>query len=123
MRKSIVSKSESVTLSVPERSSGPDLAALRRRAGEARDRGVHDLRIELDHARVLASPAIASLVAILRAARERGALVTLLTARRQIVDTLAVTGLDKVFGVEPPAQQRDAAEGQGDPRRPGRLVA
>lgn len=98
-------QSETITFAPPKRSSPPDLSAFRHRVAAAVDDGASKVRIDLDGVEVLDSPLIASLIAILRHARERAASVFLRAGRRQITDTLRVTALDKVFTVEDPSDR------------------
>jgi len=93
---------ETITVSFPARSSPSDLSAFRRDMTRTLEAQKCNLRIDLAAVEVLGSPLIAVLIAILRDARERGLTVLLRTGRRRIVETLRITGLDKVFTVETP---------------------
>ncbi len=91
---------ETITVFFPRSSSPPDLSAFRRELTRTLDAQKCNLRIDLNEVETLSSPLLATLIAILRDARERGSSVLLRTGRRRILDTLRITALDKVFTVE-----------------------
>lgn len=85
-------------------STSPEaLQILRRLAYDAVDAGHLNIEIDVDDIGALESPSISTLISILRKARERGATVSLRASRKNILDTLCVTGLDKVFRIVAPA--------------------
>jgi len=93
-------------------SSTAELSALFASANSELAAGAKRLHIDLEALERLDSPVIACLITILRAARQDGGDVALGATRPAILDTLRVTGLDKLF-------PREAApEGGAPPRTP-----
>jgi anti-anti-sigma factor len=90
--------------------SPESLQALRAEVVRALDAGAGSISIDVDDVGVLDSVLISALISILREARERGASVALGATRKNILDTLQITALDKVFKIvssgEPQAQLR-----------------
>ena len=62
-------------------------------------RAVAEVTIDVDDIGILDSVTIAALITIRRQAREGGASVTLQATRKNILDTLRVTALSKVFTI------------------------
>ena len=86
----------------------PDLAAfdrLQTELLEAVEDGAKAVAIDLDALSVLDSAAMRQLIKLLRRTRERGAELTLITGRTDILRSLRVTSLDKVFHVAAPPPQ------------------
>ena len=83
------------------------------------------IAIDVDDVGVLDSPVISTLIAVLRDVRERGAAVELRASRQNILDTLRITALDKVFSVSKAAPRSTAVTSRVKPApaRRGRLVA
>ena len=77
--------------------SADDLRVLLESARASRKCGAKRLHVDLEALERLDSPAIATLITILRAARLDNADVALGTTRPAVIDTLRVTGLDKLF--------------------------
>lgn len=67
------------------------------------------LTLDIDAVPALDAPAIASLVTLLRDARNRGATLRLAVSRPDLLETLRVTGLDKIFVLAPDAIAPPAA--------------
>lgn len=87
------------TLSPP-----PDAAAfdaLQRSVLGALDEGFSTVSIRLDHLRTLDVAAMRQLIKLLRRTRERGGDLELLCSRPDILRSLRVTALDKVFRMAP----------------------
>ena len=76
------------------------LTSFRRAAVLAVNCGVKTVRVDISELAVLDSAVIATLILVLRAARERGAGVVLRAQHECIVETLRLTALDKLFAVE-----------------------
>jgi anti-anti-sigma factor len=94
------------------------LAALRDAVTAAAQAGAKRCVVAIDVAPALDSPLIKCLVRTLRDIREVGADLVLATARADIRQTLAVSGLDKVFAVDVPRDDDgEIAEPQPRPRR------
>ena len=86
----------------------PDLAAfdrLQTELLEAIEDGAKAVAIDLDALAVLDSAAMRQLIKLLRRTRERGAELSLITGRPEILRSLKVTALDKVFHVTAPHPQ------------------
>lgn len=64
--------------------------------------GAKTIRVDIDELADLDSAVIATLILLLRSARECGASVVLRASRENIVGTLQITALDKVFVIETP---------------------
>ena len=62
--------------------------------------GAKTIRVDIDELAALDSAVIATLIVLLRSARESGASVVLRASRENIVGTLQTTALDKIFVVE-----------------------
>ena len=77
--------------------SSDDLQALLAAARGELKAGAKRLHVDLEQLDRLDSPVIAALITILRAARQDGAEVALGATRPAVLDTLRVTGLDKLF--------------------------
>jgi len=75
------------------------LAVLRCELASAVDGGERDATIDIDDVVILESAVIAALLEILRLTRERGATVSLCARRPQLLQSLRITALDKVFTV------------------------
>jgi len=67
--------------------------------------GARSLTVELDEVGVLDSAVISTLIKILRDVRAHGGTVTLSARRKSLLDTLRVTGLDKVFKIVTTGEQ------------------
>jgi anti-anti-sigma regulatory factor len=78
------------------------LVSLRRAATRAVAAGHKTIRVDIDELAVLDSAVIATLILLLRGARQSGASVVLRASRENIVGTLQATALDKVFVIETP---------------------
>ena len=62
-------------------------------------RGTEQVVIDLDTLAVLDTDALRDLIALLRRARLKGAQIALRSSRDEILRTLSVTGLDRVFAL------------------------
>ncbi len=113
---------DSLTLLPPSPATPDNLAATRADIGVALAAGKRHITIDLDAVAVLDSPLIATLIAILRAARECGATVSLRAGRRPILETLRATALDQVFAIEASVPEAVPVVPVAR-RRPKRLVA
>jgi anti-anti-sigma factor len=83
----------------------PDSAAfeaLQASVMAAVDAGETSVSVDLDKISVLDSAAMRQLITLLRRTRERGAQIALVTGRADILRSLRVTSLDKVFNVAAP---------------------
>ncbi len=60
---------------------------------------IDEATLDLDGVPLLDSPAIANLIVLLRAARERDVRLRLAVTRPALLETLRITGLDKVFTI------------------------
>jgi anti-anti-sigma regulatory factor len=99
MKNSMSDKSDATE---PISLSGPftkeSLASLRAAFAEGRS-----LTLDIDALPELDSPAIASLITLLREARSRGVALRLAVSQPGLLASLKLTGLDKVFTLEPAA--------------------
>ena len=77
--------------------------ALQRSVLGALDEGFTTISIRLDGLRSLDSASLRQLIKLLRRTRERGGDLELLSGRSDILRSLRVTALDKVFRVAAPA--------------------
>lgn len=66
------------------------------------DAGETSVSVNIDKISVLDSAAMRQLITLLRRTRERGAEISLITGRADILRSLRVTSLDKVFNVAAP---------------------
>jgi anti-anti-sigma regulatory factor len=94
-----VSGSPDVQLSVSAPVSPEVLQALRADVVSAIEDGATAITIDVDDAGVLDSPLIAALISILRDAREHGVSVSLHATGKNILETLHVTALERVFRI------------------------
>jgi anti-anti-sigma factor len=78
------------------------LASLRSQATAAIAGGASRCVIDIDAIPVLDTRVIACLIATLRDVRELGGELALAVERSSLLETLEVTGLDRVFAIEPP---------------------
>jgi anti-anti-sigma factor len=62
-------------------------------------RGAEQVALDLDNLVVLDTEALRGLIALLRRARLKGAQIVLHSSREEILRTLSVTGLDRVFTI------------------------
>jgi anti-anti-sigma factor len=62
-------------------------------------RGAEQVVLDLDSLAVLDTEGLRGLIALLRRARLRGAQIVLRSSREEILRTLSVTGLDRVFTI------------------------
>ena len=79
------------------------LSSLCTAARAAVSSGAKTIRVDIDELATLDSTVIATLILLLRSARDSGASVVLRASRENIVGTLQATALDKIFVVETPA--------------------
>jgi anti-anti-sigma factor len=94
--------------------SSEDLSRLVAAAKSELQAGAKRLHVDLEPVDRLESPAISTLITILRAARLEGADVALGASKPAVLDTLRVTGLDKLFPREP-APEPSAPSGPAAP--------
>jgi anti-anti-sigma factor len=94
---------DTVLFSLEPPAEAAQLTALRQAVEAAVTGNARRVVVDLGTLDVLDSPVIATLIAVLRGARERGAEVYLVSERKRVLDTLRVTGLDKVFTLGHPA--------------------
>jgi anti-anti-sigma factor len=78
------------------------LVSLRNAASRAVAAGQKTIRVDIDELAVLDSAVIATLILLLRGARQSGGSVILRASRENIVGTLQATALDRVFVIETP---------------------
>jgi anti-anti-sigma regulatory factor len=76
--------------------------SLRNAASRAVAAGQKTIRVDIDELAVLDSAVIATLILLLRGARQSGGSVILRASRENIVGTLQATALDRVFVIETP---------------------
>lgn len=81
------------------------LKALRSQVTAAARLGTLRNVIEIDAVPILDSSVLACLIATLRDVREVGGELVLAVERKSHLDTLRVTGLDKIFAIERPSQE------------------
>lgn len=125
-KKCPVDNADVVTLVLRKPVTPERLTVLRADAGRALDEGAHGLAVDVEDVAVLDSQIIAALIAILREVRERGASMQLRAHRQSLLDTLRITGLDRVFTVTEPGANSArvaAVPRTGARARAGRLVA
>ena len=82
--------------------SAEALSSLCTAARQAVSSGAKPIRVDIDELAALDSAVIATLILVLRSARESGASVVLRASRENIVGTLQTTALDRVFVIETP---------------------
>ncbi len=75
------------------------LAQLRAEIAHAVANGIREIVIDIDGVAVLDSPIIAALVSTQSEARKSGAAVTLRATRKNLLETLRITALTKVFTI------------------------
>jgi anti-anti-sigma regulatory factor len=75
------------------------LAELEAGVAAAADEGARDVRIDVRQLGTLEPPVIKTLIRVLRNVRGLGGSVSLAGGRKSVLQTLAVTGLDKLFAV------------------------
>jgi hypothetical protein len=80
------------------------------------------MTLDLDGLPALDSAAIAHLIVLLREARERGVALRLAASRPNLLETLRVTGLDKVFKITSEAAAVQPARAAALPIRGRRLI-
>jgi anti-anti-sigma regulatory factor len=78
--------------------------------------GAEVVSLDIDDIGVLDSPVISTLISLLRDVRERGASISLRANRKNLLETLRITALDKVFTIVA-ADERPIPEAK--PRRAG----
>ena len=98
----IVPASAEAVFSLSKPVNAESLAALRAAAAAATGAGVRQVALDIDEVGVLDSNVIATLIMILREAREQGGEVVLMASRKGILDTLRITALDKIFAISAP---------------------
>ena len=72
--------------------------------------------VDLDAIPILDSKVISTLIATLREVRETGGEIALGIARKDLLETLSVTGLDRVFSIVPPPEPETSSS--SDPPAP-----
>jgi len=82
--------------------SAEALGSLCTAARKAVTSGAKTIRVDIDELAALDSAVIATLILLLRSARECGASVVLRASRENIVGTLQTTALDRIFVIETP---------------------
>jgi anti-anti-sigma factor len=80
---------------------GEKLAEFRSAIDRTAAAGIHEVTINLDGLSKLDTAVISTLIFVLRKMREEGGGVSLSVVRKSILDTLRITGLDRVFAMEP----------------------
>jgi anti-sigma B factor antagonist len=93
------------------------LANLRSQATAAVQAGVARLVVDIDSIPVLDTRVIACLIATLRDVRDLGGELVLAVERPSLLETLEVTGLDRVFAIEPPPADQPPPTPPAAPRR------
>jgi anti-anti-sigma regulatory factor len=78
------------------------LKALRSDVTRALEQGAPAVVVDIDGIGTLESATIAGLIVLLRAARERGAVLSLRVGRKNLLETLHITALDRVFSIVTP---------------------
>jgi anti-anti-sigma factor len=84
------------------------LVAVRARVEAALEAGAREFAVDIDGVGVLDSKTIAVLISILRLVRECGGSVSLLASQPNILDTLRITALDRIFTVASPESRPPA---------------
>lgn len=85
---------------------GTDRVELRRRGRKLVADGVRRLVVDVDGVKTFDYGLIATVIAILRALRERGGSLVLVAGKTRHLETIAVTALDKILEVR---NERDLA--------------
>jgi anti-anti-sigma regulatory factor len=80
------------------------LNALRADVSRALERGAPAILVDIDGVGTLESETIAGLIVLLRAARERGVVLSLRVGRKNLLDTLRITALDRIFPIVTPLE-------------------
>jgi anti-anti-sigma regulatory factor len=80
------------------------LQALRSDVTRALEQGAAAVLVDIDGVGTLESATIAGLIVLLRAARERGAVLSLRVGRKNLLETLRITALDRVFPIVTPLE-------------------
>ena len=78
---------------------GEKLAEFRSTLRDSVEAGVRDVTIDLDGLTRLDNGVIATLLFSLRTLRERGGKVSLSVVRKSVLETLRITGLDRIFAM------------------------
>jgi anti-anti-sigma factor len=81
-----------------------------------------ELTLDLDGVPLLDTAAIANLITFLREARERGVTLRLAVTKPHLLETLRITGLDKVFTFATDSSPAEAAVERPRPRPSGRRL-
>ncbi len=95
----LVLGSPDIQLSIAKPASPEHLQALRNDVASAIEGGATAITIDVDDVGVLDSPLISALISILRDAREHGVSMSLHATRKNILETLHITALEKVFRI------------------------
>lgn len=109
-----------MTLALSDSMSDPSPATL---VSEGLVAGERCFSFALDALTTLDARRLAALISALRVARERGGDVELSVSRHDLLRTLAVTGLDRVFSIVPAATADRIADAPVKRRAPVRTVA
>ncbi len=80
------------------------LNALRDDVTRALEQGAPAVLVDIDGIGTLESATIAGLIVLLRAARERGVVLSLRVGRKNLLETLRITALDRVFPIVTPLE-------------------
>jgi anti-anti-sigma regulatory factor len=112
------------TLTLSDPATPEALRAFRSDVVRALEAGAKALLVDIDSVSRLESPVIAALIVALREARERAAVLSLRASAKPVLETLRMTGLDKIFTVVTPLSAAPApAKRPRRPRRHARVVA
>jgi anti-anti-sigma factor len=95
----LVLASPDIQLSIAKPASPENVQALRSEVVSAIEAGATAITIDVDDVGVLDSPLISALISILREAREHGVSMSLHATRKNILETLHITALEKVFRI------------------------
>ena len=96
------------------------LSTLRAGIASALEDGAKAVIVDIDGVGTLDSPAIGGLILALRAARERSAVLSLRVSRKNLLETLRITALYRVFPIVTPLAAfapPQAASGERSPRK------
>jgi anti-anti-sigma regulatory factor len=93
---------ETMTFSLSKPVTAEALSALRADTARALDAGAKTILVDIDDVGTLESDIIATLIRVLRDARDHAAVLSLSASRKKVLETLHITALDRVFTVVTP---------------------
>ena len=119
--------SDSVVFKLSKPATPESLQSLRAAVERAVEDRAGSIVVDVDQLGVLDAPVISALISLLRTARTHGATISLQASRENILDTLRITALDKVFTIvtleQPPARDHVPHLKSGAPKRVRHVAA